>query len=332
MKTLLLATVLALATTTLFAFADLKIDAGTPTGPIHAGSQSSWRFLVQNLRGENAANVVVNISSTVPFSCQCSLGTLFTAGTTGVVMTFTAPSTPGTITINATVSSDTAYPDPSNNSASVTLTVSDDPDVYIHMIAPTLQDLSVPFPVSFSFGNNGTTDAHDVDMTLDFRGDVGVQSLPSNCSSPSGGHIVCRLGTVAAHGSGAFAMALITPRDYGSGSVTFTATVTEREPDFDPSNNTSVATSNLFDTFYVTTTADAGPGSLRQAVIDANATCVGPMFCTIVFHIAEPSEAPWKRITLASPLPALTASALHIDGATQTKFSGDTHPHGPEIE
>src|SRR5437660_373216 len=223
MKTLLLATVLALATTTLFAFADLKIDAGTPTGPIHAGSQSFYRFLVQNIRGENAANVSVNVSSTIPTSCQCSLGTIFTAGAAGVVVTFTAPSTPGTITINATVSSDTADPDPSNNSASVTLTVSDDPDVYIHMIAPTLLDLSVPLPVIVSFGNNGTTDAHDVDMTLDFRADAGVQSLPPNCSSPSGGRIVCQLGTLAAHASGSFGITLLAPREYRSGSVNFAA-------------------------------------------------------------------------------------------------------------
>jgi hypothetical protein len=332
MRTVLLAVVLALSTTALFGFADLKVDAGTPAGPIHAGAPSSYRFLVQNLRGENAANVVVNVSSTVPFSCQCSLGTVFTAGTTGVVMTFTAPSTPGTITINATVTSDTADPDPSNNSATVTLTVSADPDVYIHIIAPALQDVSVPFPVKFSFGNNGTTDAHEVVITLDFRADVGVQSLPPNCSSPSAGRIVCQIGTLGVNGSGAFAMTLIAPPDYGSGSVIFTATATERGPDFDPANNVSVATTKLFDTFYVTTSADAGPGSLRQAVIDANATCVGPMFCTIVFHIDEPTEAPWKRIKLTSPLPPLTASGLRIDGATQTKFSGDTNPNGPEIE
>ncbi|HEV7574385.1 MAG TPA: hypothetical protein VGQ21_23035 [Thermoanaerobaculia bacterium] len=331
MKTLLLAIALGLSTSTLFAFADLKLSVNTPTEPIHAGSQSSYQFLVQNLRGENAVNVAVNVSSTVPISCHCSVGTISTAGVTSVVVTFTAPLTPGPLTINATVSSDTADPDPSNNSASTTLTVSADPDVYIHMIAPTLQDLSVPFPVTFSFGNNGTTDAQDVVMTLDFRADAGVQSLPSNCSSPSAGRIVCQFGTVAAHASGTFAMTLITPHDYGSGSVTFTATAAERGTDFDPSNNTGVATMALFDTFLVTTTADAGPGSLRQAVIDANATCVGPMFCTIVFHIDEPSAAPWKRITLASPLPPLTASALHIDGATQTKFSGDTNPDGPEI-
>src|SRR5437660_333628 len=199
MKTVLLATVLALATTTLFAFADLKIDAGTPTGPIHAGSQSFYRFLVQNIRGENAANVSVNVSSTIPTSCQCSLGTIFTAGTAGVVVTFTAPSTPGTVTLNATVSSDTVDPDPSNNRVSVTLVVSADPDVYVHVVAPSVQDLGVPFPLPISFGNNSNSDAHDVEITLSYRPDVRVRSLPERCSSPSAGRILCHAGTVPAH-------------------------------------------------------------------------------------------------------------------------------------
>ena len=53
-------------------------------------------------------------------------------------------------------------------------------------------------------------------------------------------------------------------------------------------------------TFTVTTAADAGPGSLRQAILDANAL-PGPD--DVVFQI--PGAAP-QIIALQTPLPAIT--------------------------
>jgi hypothetical protein len=69
--------------------------------------------------------------------------------------------------------------------------------------------------------------------------------------------------------------------------------------------------------FSVTTTADSGPGSLRQAIIDSNfAKTSGSN--TIEFDIAGPGV---KTIDLASPLPPITTSVL-IDGTTQPGFTG----------
>jgi parallel beta-helix repeat protein len=63
-------------------------------------------------------------------------------------------------------------------------------------------------------------------------------------------------------------------------------------------------------TFVVTTTADAGPGSLRQAILDANAA---PGSDAITF--ALPGEG-LPRIMPASPLPMVT-DPVTIDGTTQ---------------
>ena len=68
-------------------------------------------------------------------------------------------------------------------------------------------------------------------------------------------------------------------------------------------------------TFNVTNTNDSGVGSLRQAIIDANAT---PGTDTIGFNI--PGSPP-HSIPLLSPLPPINDSAI-IDGTTQTGFSG----------
>lgn len=67
-------------------------------------------------------------------------------------------------------------------------------------------------------------------------------------------------------------------------------------------------------TYTVTNTADAGAGSLRQALIDANAAGGAD---TIVFSIGSGA----KTITLASQLPTIT-SPVTLDGTTQTGHSG----------
>lgn len=70
----------------------------------------------------------------------------------------------------------------------------------------------------------------------------------------------------------------------------------------------------LATTFTVTTNADSGPGSLRDAITQAAANGTAtPDF--IVFNITDQSRA-GRTITLASNLPALTSN-LTIDGTTQ---------------
>ena len=83
--------------------------------------------------------------------------------------------------------------------------------------------------------------------------------------------------------------------------------------------------------YVVTTNGDAGPGSLRQGILDANSgACASP--CSIVFNIpGAPLASGAFEIAPLTPLPFLTASFVTIDGATQTAFSGDTNPLGPEI-
>lgn len=66
------------------------------------------------------------------------------------------------------------------------------------------------------------------------------------------------------------------------------------------------------DTFIVTNADDGGPGSLRQAILDAGFSA------EIQFDIQPPGP---KIINLSTPLPALRAR-FSIDGTTQPGFSG----------
>jgi hypothetical protein len=68
--------------------------------------------------------------------------------------------------------------------------------------------------------------------------------------------------------------------------------------------------------YVVDTTADSGPGSLRQAILDADST-TGP---TVTIDFAIPG-AGVQTIAPLTPLPAIAASVL-IDGTTQPGFAG----------
>lgn len=73
--------------------------------------------------------------------------------------------------------------------------------------------------------------------------------------------------------------------------------------------------------FVVSNTADGGPGSLRQAIVDANAT---PGLDIIQFAI--PTSGP-HTITPASALPAITDPVV-IDGYTQSDATPNDQPWG----
>lgn len=79
--------------------------------------------------------------------------------------------------------------------------------------------------------------------------------------------------------------------------------------------------------YTVTVTADSGPGSLRQAILDANSN---PGVDIIQFSIAasgnlfEGSEsATYAVIEISTPLPLITEAVL-IDGTTQTNTNTDS--------
>jgi hypothetical protein len=82
----------------------------------------------------------------------------------------------------------------------------------------------------------------------------------------------------------------------------------------------------------VTSTEDAGEGSLRQAIVAANATEPG-IACKIDFDIVVASGDGVATIQPLTPLPAIAvANNLVVDGSTQRAAHGDTNPEGPEVE
>jgi hypothetical protein len=338
MRSLAVAAALLLSSISLFGSADLATTVQSPNLVVRSGSALSFLFVVKNNGPDVAPAVTVSISSATPNTCSCSLGDILPGQTRGATVFFVAPATAGTITFSATASSRAPDPNPANDTATVVLTVSSDPDVTINLSVPTVQDLALPFTLRANVRNfSTTTTAHDVELTIQFRSDVGIKSLPEGCSSPVDGKVVCRIdslppATATSATERSFALQLFAPAFVLSRSVTFTAIVTEREHDFDPISNTATQQMALYKTFTVSSQVESGGGSLRQAILDANAQCDGNEPCAIIFRINQSSPNPWKTINVNSPLPALTAPRVRIDGGTQSAFFGDTNPDGPEIE
>ena len=79
-------------------------------------------------------------------------------------------------------------------------------------------------------------------------------------------------------------------------------------------------------TFTVTNTNDTGPGSLRQALLDANANAG---LDTIAFNVsgAGCDGSGVCTITTASSLPTISSPVV-IDGYTQPGSSPNTNPQG----
>ena len=87
----------------------------------------------------------------------------------------------------------------------------------------------------------------------------------------------------------------------------------------------------------VTNTRDSGPGSLRAAIVYAldRSTDPQPVPVTITFQIpvTDPGYNPATGVFTIKPTALLDApgDGTTIDGTTQTVFTGDTNPNGPEV-
>src|SRR5829696_3472479 len=76
--------------------------------------------------------------------------------------------------------------------------------------------------------------------------------------------------------------------------------------------------------FRVTTAADSGPGSFRQAILDANQAngCARLDPCAITFPDRS-NDAPPLRIVLESPLAAIRARNITIGPGAEIHGPGD---------
>ncbi len=245
--------------------ADLAVTLTAAPDPVTVGQSLTYTLHVANAGPSNATGVVladvlpagVSLVSAQPSqgSCtgtttvSCALGTLAVGGGATVVIGAVANAA-GSLTDTATVASGVADPDPSNNSAAVTVTaVSGAPGAEADLALALTADphrLLVGETVTYTVdvGNNGPQDASGVVLSDVLPAGVSLASVQASQGTCSGTTTVsCALGALAV-GDGA--EVVITAVATAAGTLLDTASVTSAGDDPDPSNDNASVTVRVY--------------------------------------------------------------------------------------
>ena len=209
----------------------------------------------------------------------------------------------------------------------VTATAVSAANLRINIIAPSLGNADQPVTWRLTFENVSGRHLPAAPLSFGFRPGRIVSELSPELSCEAFiDHHRC---TLPALGPGqTFDLSVLVEHPFVHGRVGASSSVS-----YVPGLPESASRSTAFWREYaVTTSADSGPGSLRQTILDINAACQYeypyPVPCKAAFRITDPVPAAgWHTIQPLTPLPPVTAYDAAIDGSTQ----GKTNPHGPSV-
>lgn len=303
-----------------------------------------WGLEVRNDGPDAAHDVLVSVSAsegTVRWtSCPqvsaegCFLPFVGAGVSEGVGLGFEVEGVPfpGEVTLVASVSSAVHDPNPGNNHISTTITRVRAPSLrfWITGDGPAAPAERVSFEANLH--NDSPFEARDVRFSFhlsdgwSFRRSLS-ESL--DCTS-TGDTVTCVMGNIEGNTARQATFELQAPDDT-AGSIHYEPVTLNTKDGVFGDRYYGVIVLSVFRDLAVTNTLDDAEGSLRKAIEAANAECgIGPL-CRIVFEVAGGGSAV-QTIQPRTPLPAIMAPGLTIEGATQTERVGDTNPHGPEVE
>jgi uncharacterized repeat protein (TIGR01451 family) len=299
--------------------ADLGVTKVGSPDPVNAGSDITYTITVFNAGPETADAAALNdalpagltfVSLSSPAGWTCSTPAPGSGGTVSCTKPVVAISsedvftliahvpagTPGntTFTNTALISSSTFDPNDENNSSSAANTVAGPvADMGVNKQASAdevLPGSNVAYTIQVV--NGGPNNAVSATLNDTLPGAMTFVSLSSaagwTCSTPApgaGGTISCSNPSLAPNGNDIFTIVGHVPAGTPAGT-TFTNTASVSSSTFDPdgkNNSSTVSTTvvNCLTSPVVTTNANSGPGSLRQAIFDA---CPGS---TITFDMSQ---------------------------------------------
>ena len=300
--------------------ADLSITSLLFPDPPAQGGTATLTFTITN-NGPDPASAV-NLAETLPASLEplsvtasqglaslsgqdlaANLGTIPNGGVVTVEVEVRIAAE-GAINITANITS----PDDGNagnDSTTVAATAGTSIDLATTIAPgpnPSLTNVAfVPFLVTIT--NEGPGDATNVVHTLNLPGNLSFASSTNGGSVHNAGVVTTTIASLPAGDSVEFFLGT------GSGSVpgnaALTASVAADETDLDPANNDAATDIDLVaSTLVVTNTNDSGAGSLRQAILDANADPDADVIRFDIAGFAVPSLNP------ATPLPSITEAVV----------------------
>ena len=226
----------------------------------------------------------------------------------------------GSVVINAIT--DPAVPDanPADNRASLVAPIFDVPDLDVRITSADTLDGSNRTTPSFAFTNNSDVAAENVTteiITYPGNPDTAAVDDGWKCKPTTTYRMECTNPLIAPHTTSTIRV----PVQFALHELhgTFVANVSQKPaPDFRMLTESFSQDAVFYRPFRVTNVEDNGPGSVRQAILDANAACsnddANPP-CSVKFEIAG-------IIAPRSPLPRVTVTDFGIDGEGKIVLDG----------
>jgi len=220
---------------------------------------------------------------------RCTISQLARTSQFGVVSVSVRLTEGGTYVAKAAVSTSTPEGPAENNSATHTLEVSDLPNLSgsvtfeLSTIDPKAEGVARLNIASYGgLATNIVVRARVEDGGTILRAEVlgGRQSSPT--CSVTAGEALCRIPSMGQQAFELVRLVFRTPDRREGGKVVVTATLESDREDYEPRNNSVRAELILRRLFVVSSSADAGSGTLRQTIEDAAANCEAA-HCTIRF-------------------------------------------------
>ena len=224
-----------------------KIDSADPVAPSGA---YTYTVTVSNAGPSDAAGVVV--TDNLPFGVSlvstsgcaedpagapaCTLGTIVSGGMASYTIDVTAPTTPGSVTNTASVTSSSLETNTGNNSASED-TLVENADLSITKTdSADPVDIGAPYTYTVTVSNAGPSDATNVVATDTLPAGVSLVST-TGCAEDPAGAPTCSLGPIPSGSMASYTISVTAPT--AAGSITNTASVTSDVLDADSGNNSA---------------------------------------------------------------------------------------------
>ena len=247
-----------------------------------------------------------------------------------------APPITTQVSVKASASSDTPDRDPSNDSVTRTFDVVESTSLYLSTLpSSTRVDPGSVVVTRTELHNLIHSNPHDIRVRFELSGGTiaAIKETSSWSCTFTESSAECRSDALDLHCDCAepLELSLRTSPDRRGGVAQLIASASSSLPEFNPGTpNHGRATIESYRWLTVTNGSDEGTGSLRQAILDSD-DC-GDLPCKIAFEISSPlPSSGWFTLTPSYPYAPINASRVFVDATTQTMFSGDTNPHGPEV-
>ena len=321
--------------------ADLHVTAYGFKSVVRSGEYLYGGFIITNNGPATARGIFIDASSPQisggSLACgyrnrgelRCSLEDIAPGESHTISLSnFHAPAKAGVVTIAAEISSATPDSDASNNRAAVAIDVLLQVDMQVYVeLQPGYQPEGISTMDVAHYNNGYAGDATNVVVTVEFPEDVPILGRTGDerfrCEIERN-RAVCRadslpVTTWADRPRSHFIFRA--PPLYGGGTFPIAVSIRADEPDPDPQGDGGTTRAKVYKFFPVTTTADDGTGSLREAILFANeADCRGR--CTVGFRIRDPlPESGYFTIRPRSPLPPVRFDGF-LSGNAQKDVPG----------